>query len=296
MKEWRGSFRRAVDLLRPFARASFTSESGGATVTNGPTHADFESAREFVTKVDSRHGPDRMERLEYALQQIAGPTRCTGAMATDDEGKPLVPALAALMQACHARSCVRCVARAALHPELEDYLPPASSQPLAEAKLHCGCPTDGSPHTTTCPTVLGDIARREQRWKDPDWICPRCDARNFAIRSACRLCGFDPALVIEMESGAAEGFIAAVAPDSLARVLSEVEDRRKEQDAQWGGPKHDDDHRPSDWARYMRKFISRANKQYPRVKADWEIYESRLLDVAALAVAAIQSSRRKRNA
>ena len=47
---------------------------------------------------------------------------------------------------------------------------------------------------------------REQRWKDPDWTCPRCDARNFAVRSACRLCGFDPAVVIEMESGAAEPY------------------------------------------------------------------------------------------
>ena len=75
----------------------------------------------------------------------------------------------------------------------------------APERLHCGC-VAGGPHTTDCPTVLGDIARREQRWKDPDWKCPRCEAWNFAVRSACRLCGFDPALVLDekpMETGGA---------------------------------------------------------------------------------------------
>ena len=62
-------------------------------------------------------------------------------------------------------------------------------------RLHCGC-VAGSPHTTDCPTVLGDIARREKRLKDLDWKCPRCEAWNFAVRSACRICGFDPALVL----------------------------------------------------------------------------------------------------
>jgi hypothetical protein len=40
-----------------------------------------------------------------------------------------------------------------------------------------------------------DSATAEQLWKDPDWTCPMCRFRNFAIRERCRNCGFDSALV-----------------------------------------------------------------------------------------------------
>ena len=178
-------------------------------------------------------------------------------------------------------------------PEIQD-IGCEPTEAARKARLHCGC-VAGGPHTTDCPTVLGDIARREQRWKDPDWICPRCQGVNSAVRQACRLCGFDPALVIEMESGATADLIAVVASDSLARVLSEVEERRKEQDAKHGGPKHDDLHIPMDWVLYVEKFLKRADEcaVWP---VDQDGFENNLLDIAALAVAAIQSSRRKRNA
>ena len=96
---------------------------------------------------------------------------------------------------------------------------------------------------------------------------------------------------------------------SVGRVLAEVRVRREEQDAKWGGPKHDDMHLPFEWLGYFRKFIFKASNfvytqieaMSPRLQAmalspDWESYEDALLDIAALAVAAIQSSRRKRNA
>jgi len=40
-----------------------------------------------------------------------------------------------------------------------------------------------------------DVATAEQLWKEPDWACPCCRARNFAIREVCRICGFDSAQV-----------------------------------------------------------------------------------------------------
>ena len=86
--------------------------------------------------------------------------------------------------------------------------------------------------------------------------------------------------------------------DSLARILGEVEGRRAEQDTQWGGPEHDDRHAPMLWVRLIKKFADRAEqrRRHPCDGFDANQYESNLLDVAALAVAAIQSSRRKRNA
>ncbi len=38
-----------------------------------------------------------------------------------------------------------------------------------------------------------EVAIREQLWKDPDWTCPNpnCRTVNFAIRSRCRICGYD---------------------------------------------------------------------------------------------------------
>jgi len=38
-----------------------------------------------------------------------------------------------------------------------------------------------------------DVKLEEQLWKDPDWTCPnpKCGAVNFAIRSRCRICGYD---------------------------------------------------------------------------------------------------------
>lgn len=30
----------------------------------------------------------------------------------------------------------------------------------------------------------------EKFWTDPDWICPRCQWTNMAIRHGCRHCGY----------------------------------------------------------------------------------------------------------
>jgi hypothetical protein len=137
---------------------------------------------------------------------------------------------------------------------------------------------------------------REQRWKDPDWTCPRCQTVNYGIRQTCRSCGFDSALV-------SDGKLLEPIDDpaSVGRVLAEVRVRREEQDDQHGGPAHDDTHTPGEWVGFIRRQTALAMGEF--IKAvdrgrgtpdRLDFYESKLLDVAALAVAAIQSSRRKR--
>lgn len=79
-------------------------------------------------------------------------------------------------------------------------------------------------------------------------------------------------------------------PDSLARVMAEVMARREKQDAEHGGPNHDDTHYYYDWWSFIGKFQERAYEA--GMNSQWEAYEDAMLDIAALAVAAIQSSRR----
>jgi hypothetical protein len=76
--------------------------------------------------------------------------------------------------------------------------------------------------------------------------------------------------------------------DSISHVLSEVANRRSMQDTQWGGPAHDDTHQPADWVNYIRKFMMRACETN-----SYSGFEDAMLDVSALAVAAIQSTRRR---
>jgi len=82
---------------------------------------------------------------------------------------------------------------------------------------------------------------------------------------------------------------SAIIERSLGKELSAL---RLAQDLAHGGPEHDDTHTPVEW----RVFIQIYNNQGEQYATEPEIRESKLLAVAGLAVAAIQSSRRKRNA
>jgi hypothetical protein len=80
---------------------------------------------------------------------------------------------------------------------------------------------------------------------------------------------------------------------AFAAILGpELQRRCYEQDEQWGGPKHDDKHGTYAWVTLIRDFVHEASA----TQSNPEIYEDKMLDVAALAIKAIQSSRRKRNA
>lgn len=71
-------------------------------------------------------------------------------------------------------------------------------------------------------------------------------------------------------------------------VIGDVLTRRDQQDARWGGPEHDDEHDEFDWQEFIRKQVNQA------ADADnSNIWRDRMLDIAALAVAALQWADRK---
>ena len=82
---------------------------------------------------------------------------------------------------------------------------------------------------------------------------------------------------------------------ALGRVIRELCNRMTEQENQWGGDAHDDTHHPLEWLGFMRKFQERAASAYSIMNTlpTNFVYEDNMLDIAALAVKAILSSRRK---
>lgn len=73
-------------------------------------------------------------------------------------------------------------------------------------------------------------------------------------------------------------------PSEDARdVLGEIIAERNRQDAQWGGADHDDDHSPEDWIRFIgAQAVKCAYGKGPD-------YRERLVKIAALAVAAVET-------
>lgn len=67
-------------------------------------------------------------------------------------------------------------------------------------------------------------------------------------------------------------------------IYDEVNAERAKQDEQWGGSKHDDAHELLDWVAYMEHQLYRATTA--ETDAEWR---ERLIKVAALAVAAVES-------
>ena len=70
--------------------------------------------------------------------------------------------------------------------------------------------------------------------------------------------------------------------DDVGQFIIEVLGERVLQDNQWGGTAHDDLHNHKDWRSYIRY----------QLRADGP-FEKRLIKVAALAMAAFESNRRK---
>lgn len=72
-------------------------------------------------------------------------------------------------------------------------------------------------------------------------------------------------------------------PEPMAKVLGEVRFERYDQDATWGGPDHDDQHDEKDWRHFIMEYVDQEKG---------EDFRDRMVKVAALAVAAIQSTDR----
>lgn len=71
------------------------------------------------------------------------------------------------------------------------------------------------------------------------------------------------------------------------QVLRDVRIERLRQDQKWGGPDHDDKHGPDDWCRWINAYMT-----WAKTMAEFdspEKYRKRMIQVAALAVAAVES-------
>lgn len=65
-------------------------------------------------------------------------------------------------------------------------------------------------------------------------------------------------------------------------IVDQIVEERWRQDGQWGGPAHDDEHDQVEWKRLIHRQLLHS-----------EDFEKMMVKVAALAIAAIQSNRRK---
>ncbi len=74
---------------------------------------------------------------------------------------------------------------------------------------------------------------------------------------------------------------------ALQKLLAEVAAERRRQDAKWGGAEHDDHHTVAEWARLIQNYAGWA--EVMAGMASHYKARNRLLQVAALALAAVQA-------
>lgn len=72
--------------------------------------------------------------------------------------------------------------------------------------------------------------------------------------------------------------------DDTIRIGAQIAGERERQNDKWGGPSHDLQHGPRDWAAFITEHLGKAlSAKRP------EEYRRRMLQVAALSVAAIET-------
>lgn len=77
-------------------------------------------------------------------------------------------------------------------------------------------------------------------------------------------------------------------------ILNAIVKHRAEQDIEHGGPAHDDTHSRRDWADFLQNQVSKTHASHPATSV--KNYRERLIKIAALAVAALESEERLRGA
>lgn len=70
-------------------------------------------------------------------------------------------------------------------------------------------------------------------------------------------------------------------------MIEDIREERRKQHIQWGGPNHDDTHNLSDWVEFI-------DKQCRLSLSNPGLFRERMIKVDAIAIAAIESSDRKR--
>lgn len=71
--------------------------------------------------------------------------------------------------------------------------------------------------------------------------------------------------------------------ERFEQILIDIRGERAAQDAEWGGPTHDDSHNERDWAAFITVHLGRALEAKSRSAC-----RRQLVRVAALAVAAVE--------
>lgn len=74
----------------------------------------------------------------------------------------------------------------------------------------------------------------------------------------------------------------------MEEILKKIREERARQDAKWGGPEHDDTHDAPDWIEFIEERTD-------AMMAGFKGENSGFLEIAALAVAALESIERKKN-
>lgn len=78
-----------------------------------------------------------------------------------------------------------------------------------------------------------------------------------------------------------------------AMIIHQIVEERRRQDAQWGGPEHDDHHSRREWLGFIDEHVTRARKALGRAsrvnmsQRDADEYRKQLVEIAALAIAAV---------
>jgi hypothetical protein len=72
------------------------------------------------------------------------------------------------------------------------------------------------------------------------------------------------------------------------QIYADIEKERNRQDAKWGGPEHDRGHLLEEWLDFIEKQISNLDVALETGGPVQEEYRRRMINIAALAVAAIE--------
>lgn len=73
------------------------------------------------------------------------------------------------------------------------------------------------------------------------------------------------------------------------RVYKKYDKERRKQDEQWGGPEHDDQHGPEEWADFIGKQLTKLKTATESTANTDKEIRRRLVKIGALATAALES-------
>jgi hypothetical protein len=108
--------------------------------------------------------------------------------------------------------------------------------------------------------------------------CPLADA--FATPKTAWSIGHGGQVVASLDSASAQASDA---------IIARIKEERRLQDRKWGGPTYDDKHSLGDWAHFIDQRTETLYRAPER-----KVAEQELIEVAALAIAALESLRRNR--